>query len=95
MLYEVITPIDEYGFYKSITSKYIEKSEKIIQLRIFACYGKYENYLLKFITNSIVKNLFKLPIIINQNVYFDYMYIDDLIKIVDYFINNDARNNFV
>ncbi len=89
--YRLAQPIDEYGFYKSITSKYIEKSEKIIQLRIFACYGKYENYLLKFITNSIVKNLFKLPIIINQNVYFDYMYIDDLIKIVDYFINNDAK----
>jgi GDP-L-fucose synthase len=89
--YKKSQPLDEYGFYKSITSKYIEKSEKIIQLRIFACYGKYENYLLKFITNSIVKNLFKLPIIINQNVYFDYMYIDDLINIVDYFINNEAK----
>ncbi len=89
--YKLLQPLDEYGFYKSITSKYIEKSEKIIQLRIFACYGKYENYLLKFITNSIVKNLFKLPIIINQNVYFDYMYIDDLVKIVDYFINNEAK----
>ena len=34
---------DEYGFYKSITSKYIEKSDKILQLRIFGAYGEYEN----------------------------------------------------
>ncbi|MDQ7068656.1 MAG: hypothetical protein Q9M40_12150 [Sulfurimonas sp.] len=30
-------PLDEYGFYKSITSKYIEKSEKIVQLRNIWC----------------------------------------------------------
>ena len=65
-------PLDEYGFYKSITSKYIEKSQRIVQLRIFGAYGEYENYRFKFITNAIVKNLLKLPIVINKNVLFDY-----------------------
>ena len=37
-------PKDEYGFYKWITSRYIEKSNNIVQLRIFGCYGEYENY---------------------------------------------------
>ena len=72
-------PLDEYGFYKSITSKYIEKSQRIVQLRIFGAYGEYENYRFKFITNAIVK-IFETSIVINKNVYFDYIYIDDLVK---------------
>ena len=84
-------PLDEYGFYKSITSKYIQKSDNIVQLRIFGAYGEYENYRFKFISNAIVKNLLKLPIVINKNVYFDYIYIDDLVQMIDWFIHNDAQ----
>jgi len=84
-------PRDEYGFYKFITSKYIEKSTNIVQLRIFSIYGEYENYRYRFISNSIVKNLLELPITINKNVYFDYMYINDLVKIIDWFIHNKPR----
>lgn len=84
-------PLDEYGFYKSITSRYIEKSDKMVQLRIFGAYGEYENYRYKFISNAIVKNLLHLPITINKNVYFDYIYIDDLVKMIDFFIHNDVR----
>jgi len=84
-------PHDEYGFYKSITSKYIEKSEKIVQLRIFGAYGEYENYRFKFISNAIVKNLLHLPITINKNVYFDYIYIDDLVRMIDWFIHHNAK----
>lgn len=84
-------PLDEYGFYKSITSKYIEKSDNIVQLRIFGAYGEYENYRFKFISNSIVKNLLKLPIVINKNVYFDYIYIDDLAKMIDWAIHNETK----
>lgn len=84
-------PIDEYGFYKAITSKYIEKSNNIVQLRIFGAYGEYENYRFKFISNAIMKNLLHMPIVINRNVYFDYIYIDDLLKMIDWFIHNDAK----
>ena len=84
-------PLDEYGFYKSITSKYIEKSQKIVQLRIFGAYGEYENYRFKFVTNAIVKNLLQLPIVINKNVLFDYIYIDDLVKMIDWTIHNETK----
>ena len=84
-------PLDEYGLYKSITSKYIEKSENIIQLRIFGAYGEYENYRYKFISNAVVKNLLQLPIIIHQNIFFDYIYIGDLVRIIDWFMHNDAK----
>ncbi len=89
--YLQMLPLDEYGFYKSITSKFIEKSSNMVQLRIFATYGEYENYRYKFISNAIVKNLLNLPIVINKNVYFDYMYIDDLLKMIDWFIHNESK----
>lgn len=89
--YLLSQPLDEYGFYKSITSKYIENSKKIVQLRIFGAYGEYENYRYKFISNAIVKNILKLPIIINKNVYFDYIYIDDLVKMIDWILHNETK----
>lgn len=89
--YLISQPHDEYGIYKSITSKYIERSDKIVQLRVFGAYGENEDYRYKFISNSIVKNLLNLPIVINKNVYFDYIYIDDLIKIIDWFILNEPK----
>lgn len=84
-------PYDEYGFYKSVTSKYIQRCDNIVQLRIFGAYGEYENYKFKFISNAIVKNLLKLPITINKNVFFDYIYIDDLVKMIDWFIHHYAK----
>lgn len=89
--YLISQPLDEYGFYKSVTSKYIERSEKIVQLRIFGAYGEHENYRFKFISNAVVKNLLQLPIIINKNVYFDYIYIDDLVKMIDWFVHHDQK----
>lgn len=84
-------PVDEYGFYKSITSRYIEKTKRIVQLRIFGAYGEYEDYRYKFISNAIVKNLLHLPIVIYKNVYFDYIYINDLVRMIDWFIHNEPK----
>lgn len=89
---DIIIPQDEYGFYKSVCSKFIEKSNNNLNFRIFGCYGEYENYEFKFISNAIVKNLLHLPITINKNVFFDYIYVGDLVKIVTHFLQNDAAH---
>jgi len=87
-------PTDEYGFFKYICAKYIEESDNIISLRIFGLFGKYEDFRYRFISNAICQNLAGLPITINQNVFFDYVYIDDFVKIVDYFISNESKYKF-
>ena len=87
-------PKDEYGFYKYVCSKYIEEVDYIINLRIFGLYGKYEDYRYRFISNAICRNLLGLPIAINKDVYFDYVYINDFVRIVDYFISNDVGYKF-
>lgn len=85
-------PLDDFGLYKYICTKYIENSsENIINLRIFGIFGEYEDYRFRFISNVICQALFNMPIIIKQNAIFEYVYIDDFIKIVDYFISHDAK----
>lgn len=82
-------PQDDYGFSKYVISEYIENSpENIYCLKLFGIFGPYEDYEFKFISNSIVKNLLHFPITIMQNVYFDWLYIEDFLHIMDYFLKN-------
>ena len=83
-------PVDDYGYSKYLISKYIEKSENCMCLRLFGVFGKYEDFEYKFISNAIVKNLLRIPIRIRQNVYFDWLNINDLMKIVAHFIEHDS-----
>ncbi len=87
-------PQDEYGFFKYVCSKYIEEAGDIVCLRIFGLYGKHEDYRYRFISNAICRNIMKLPIAMNKDVYFDYIYIDDFIKILDHFITYNTSQKF-
>jgi GDP-L-fucose synthase len=87
-------PTDDYGLFKYICSKYIEKEKNIVSLRVFGLFGRYEDFRYRFISNAITNNLKGLPITIIQNVFFDYMYIDDFVKIIDFFISNEVREKF-
>lgn len=87
-------PIDPYGFSKFVCSRHIEHAANLVNLRIFGVFGKYEDHECRFISNAILKNLFKLPIVINQNLYFDYTYVNDLVKIIEYFISHKPKYKF-
>jgi len=86
--FDAHVPVDEHGFSKYISAKYIERAENIVELRVFGIFGKYEDYAIRFISNAICKALFDLPITIKQNRRFDYLYMNDLPKIIDYFVQN-------
>ena len=84
-------PKDLYGFYKYICSNYIENTKNnITNLRVFGVFGKYED-LSRFISESLCKYILNQPIEINQNVIFDYLYINDLTKIIKLFIENKVK----
>ena len=59
---------------------------------IFGLYGPGEDYTFKFISNAIIKNMIQMPIVINQNVVFDYLFLEDFLKIIDFIIENDCPN---
>ena len=84
-------PIDDHGYCKYICEKVIEHSSNIFDLRVFGIFGKYEDYAIRFISNAICKTLFDLPITIKQNRKFDYIYIDNLIQVIDWFIKNKPQ----
>ena len=86
-------PRDEHGFCKYVLGNYIEKLDNVVDLRVFGLFGKYEDYAIRFISNAICKTLFDLPITIKQNRRFDYVYINDLMPILEYFIENKPKYN--
>lgn len=84
-------PADKYGLYKYICAQYAQQVDFITHLRIFGIFGKYENYCFRFISNNICRTLLNLPISINQDVYFDYIFVNDFVKIVDHFIVHQGK----
>ena len=89
-----ITPKDLYGKSKMELAQLAFTREDMLCLNIFACYGKYEKES-RFPTYAIMQNLNKQPILINQNVVFDYLYIDDLCRIVEKFIIKSPKNRVI
>ncbi len=87
-------PQDAYGLSKFFSGNLIENAHNAcnntVNLRIFGVFGAYEDYTVRFISNAIVQSLRGLPIIVNQNAEFDYVYIKDFLKILDYFVQNQA-----
>ncbi len=89
--FDTHVPHDEHGFSKYVCAKYIEEVDKILELRLFGVFGKYEDYEIRFVSNAICKSIVGLPITIKQNRRFDYLYVDDLAAVVDHFITRDAK----
>lgn len=86
-------PIDQYGFSKYIMTKYAYLSNNVYNLRLFGVFGKYDDWRTRFIPNACCHAVLDLPIRINQNALFDHLHVDDLIRIVKWFINNKPRNH--
>lgn len=85
-------PVDEHGFYRYVSAKIMERMRNFVELRIFSIFGKHEDYAIRFISNMICKAIHGLPLTMKQNRPFDFLYINDLMPILDHFISNDAKN---
>ncbi len=89
-----VTPKDLYGRSKMKIAKLAASRNDMLCLNIFACYGKYEKET-RFPTYAIVQNLKKDTIEINRNVIFDYLYIKDLCKIINIFMQKFPKNRVI
>jgi len=93
--FDTVVPEDDYGFSKYIMAKHALKSDNIYDLVLFGVYGKYEDWRIRFVSNACYRVAKNLPINIRRNVFFDYMYIDDLIKIIKWFVENRCEEKRV
>lgn len=83
-------PDDSAGFSKYCCACWSEHVEGIVELRPFGVFGKFEDYAIRFISNAICKVLFGLPITIKQNRRFDYIYITDLLRVIERCLREDV-----
>ena len=76
-----------YSLSKSIIKTFVERKQTFYNLRIYGIFDSNEMNT-RFIKNNIINYINKQPIIINQNRYMDFIYMDDLTKLVEYCIDN-------
>ncbi len=82
-------PKDAYGFSKYVMAKTCEHSRNIYELCLFGVFGKYEEWERRFISNAICRAVKGKHITIQQNVLFDYLWVEDLALIVEWFVEQE------
>jgi UDP-glucose 4-epimerase len=85
-------PIDQYGLSKYVMARSIGSLDNVIDLRVFGCFGPHEDWEIRFISNAMCKALFGLPISIRKNVFFDYLWVGDLVRMVDEVCRKEMRH---
>ena len=84
-LFKKSVPIDTYGLGKFCIANFLEdnKNKKITNLRLFGIFGNYEDYSRRFISNNICNSLAGLPVSLNRNMLFDFIWVDDFCIFLD------------
>jgi nucleoside-diphosphate-sugar epimerase len=80
-------PVDYYGLSKNVISRIIENIDNYYNFRIYGVFGINEGED-RFIKANILKYKQKEDLIIHQDKFFDFIFIEDLVNIVEYYINN-------
>jgi GDP-L-fucose synthase len=87
--FDTHVPTDPYGFSKYICAKYAVTTDNIFVLRLFGVFGKYESWDVRFISNACARVVRGLPIVIRQNVRFDYLYVSELARLLAWFLEHE------
>ena len=82
---------DYYGFGKYTTSCAARCIDNVYNLRLFGCFGPEENDT-RFIKSNLARYKNNKPIKIDQDLYMDFIYIDDLLLLVNRIINKEYSN---
>lgn len=86
-------PTDPYGLMKYTVGQMIEESKNIYNLRLFGIFGKYEYYPVKYISNVCCKAIKNILLSMRQDVYFDYLWIDDFSRMVEWFLHHTPKHH--
>jgi len=80
-----------YSLAKYVNAKRAIGNDKVINLRIFNAFTHFEKDN-RFIKNNIFKYLKKQPIEIWGDAFFDFFYVNDICKVIEYFIQNPSKS---
>ena len=76
-------PQDYYGLSKNVITREINKTNNIINLRLFGCFGVNEHPD-RFIKNSLYRLQSSQPIIIHENKEMDFVFVEDVFRIIEF-----------
>ena len=82
-------PLDYYGMSKNIISRLVDSEKNMHNIRIFNVFGDNEDDH-RMIKSSIKKYISKKDIVIHQDKLMDFFYIEDLISLINYYIDNNS-----
>ena len=86
--FETSLPLDPYGMSKILIAKSGEAFEKFFNIRIFNIFSE-DELPTRMIKGNIQRYINKEKMIIHQDKYMDFMYFDDFMNIINFYVNND------
>ena len=81
---ELTMPWEPYGFSKRIIAESMRKRDKYYNLRIRAVFDEHELDT-RFIKSNLLKYTNHEPMVIHQNKYMDFYYMEDLVSLVGHY----------
>lgn len=86
-----VVPADNYGFSKYCIAKRVLNHSKGINLRVFGCFGPYEEAS-RFFNTNVNNYINKRNIEIFKDRKMDFIYANDLYKIISYFLSMGKKS---
>ena len=88
--FDAHVPADDYGFSKYLMAREVERMPGAVHLRLFAIFGKHEDWTRRFISNACVRAAWDLPVTIRWNARFDYLWVGDFVRVCQWFLEHEA-----
>ncbi|MBL4703699.1 MAG: NAD(P)-dependent oxidoreductase [Flavobacteriales bacterium] len=89
--FDKFVPTDQYGLSKYVMTQHALTTDKIFNLRLFSVFGEYDDWRYRFISNTCCHAVMGRSINVHQNARADFLFIDDLVRIVQWFIENKPK----
>ncbi len=90
--FDTHVPTDDYGFSKYVCAKALDALDRVYELRLFGVFGPHEDWQVRFLSNACCRAVWNLPVIIRQNVHFDYLDVKDLGCMIESFMGKNLRH---
>jgi UDP-glucose 4-epimerase len=85
-------PSDDYGFSKYVCAQAVDRLREAYELRVFGVFGRYEDWRVRFISNTCCRVLWDRAVEIRRNSRFDYLDVEDLCRAVECCLEKDLRH---
>jgi UDP-glucose 4-epimerase len=89
--FDLNVPADDYGFSKYVCARAIGGMDRVVEMRLFGVFGPHEDWRVRFLSNACCRAVWDLPVVIRQNVFFDYLDVEDLGWILEAFSKNEPQ----